>query len=125
MLNLPGRAGKQQRKLFEEVEIIDENLDGNTHESEYKKTKTLKQFYDDITQAVEQNRINMNRADELWELTKFSTVHDENDQKGREYGSPRDEHEEELEELFIILQPAYLTLRAMGYNHYDLTGIIL
>lgn len=125
MLNLPGEIGKQQHELFEGAGIMDENLGGNTYESEFKKSKTLRQFYDDIALAVKQNGIDMHRAEELWESTISPMVYIKNDKKGREYGSNRDEHEEELEELFALLQPAYLTLRTMGYNHYDLTGIIL
>ncbi len=125
MMRLPGKNGKIQRKAFEEAGILDDKFDKNIHESELKKTKTLRQFYDDNTLAAKQNGIDMDRADKLWKSTMSSKVHTEDDQKNREHGSPRDEHQAELEELFTLLQPAYLTLRAMGYNHYDLTGVVL
>lgn len=122
VLAIPGKIGKEQRKLFEDVGILDEYESGD-YNSAYMKSKTLREFHADIDAAIAQNGVDMKRVDELFYSTRNGFVYDESDPSG-EYRSPRKEQAQELQELFTILEPAYLALRQMGYSHYDLAGIL-
>lgn len=122
VLAIPGKIGKEQRKLFEDVGILDEYESGD-YNSAYMKSKTLREFHADIDAAIAQNGVDMKRVDELFYSTRNGFVYDESDPSG-EYRSPRKEQAQELQELFTILEPAYLALRRMGYSHYDLAGML-
>ncbi len=121
-LYLPGKTGKQQFAILKEAGALDMPFDNeNGYNSELAKTRTQGDFFSDIAKAVEEYGVDMDRVDKLYASTRSPQV-DELDPQQREHGSQKSEHEAELSELFLLLEPVYKKLRTMGYNHYDITG---
>lgn len=78
------------------------------HYSDHKAAQTAGQFYGSIDRAIEEEGLNVD------EITRLSQVADE--------ASGTDTYYDRIAGLFDYAQPAFIRLRAEGYNLHDLTA---
>ncbi len=126
-----------------------DQLTQERHASNFKKTLSCGEFYSHIDQALEKYHVDVGRVRQLFDMirqspkSKHPEIQAEIDATKKLIASMRamglsdkeiseiyiippseEEHQERVAELWKILGPVYTDLRALGYSHYDLTGIM-